>query len=343
MKTVDIESYGAEEKIVHLMSDEEQWAIEAAIAARRPLLVRGEPGTGKTQLAYAAASELNRPLITYTVDSNTEARDLLWHFDAVQRLAEAQVQSKIEDDVTKLRENLQVQNFVRPGPLWWGIDWDSAKMLHQKSTSTIPARMPAKNWKPKDGVVILIDEIDKAESDVPNGLLEVLGIREFTPLGFDDPIKHDEDNKPPLIIITTNEERVLPYAFVRRCLVTELEIPTVKNESEFVNFMKVRGNAHFPSAEEIMIPVDEGGGAGDAEATSKDQPKKVPLTEAAAIVLLADRTAAIEKQEFPRPGLAEYLDFIRAVVNLKSESRQPEEIFEQIRSFVFTKRSSSDA
>ena len=85
------------ERITHVLEDREHWAVKGAMAANRPLLVRGEPGIGKTQLAWAIATKMNRPLVSLTLDSNTEARDLLWTFDAVQRLAEAQVASATTD------------------------------------------------------------------------------------------------------------------------------------------------------------------------------------------------------------------------------------------------------
>jgi hypothetical protein len=104
-------------------------AVNAALAARRPLLVRGEPGTGKSQLARAVAEYLGRPLITHVVDSRTEARDLLWEFDAVARLAEAQLQGALGRpgpvDEKALRAELAPERFVRPGALWWALNWES--------------------------------------------------------------------------------------------------------------------------------------------------------------------------------------------------------------------------
>ena len=327
------------------MPEQDEWAIRAAIAARRPLLVRGEPGTGKTQLAWAAAAMLKRPLLTFTVDSNTESRDLLWEFDAVQRLAEAQVVAKTEKDPNKLRDEIEVKKFLRPGPLWWAFDWDGAQ--DQFPNEKPPAIMPVDgNWTAADGVVILIDEIDKAESNVPNGLLEALGMREFTPRGFSNAVRQNECNEPPLIVITTNEERALPFAFVRRCLVTELKVPETENAEGFIEFMAARGEAHFGEAAKIMIQTENDEQPADQDNVNSE-PIDVPLTRAAAKVLLGDRREAIRKQEFPRPGLAEYLDFVRAIVNFNvdrspDDHRSPQDVFEQIQSFVFNKASSLD-
>ena len=99
---------------VHLLEDKDEWAIKAA---NRPLLVRGEPGIGKTQLARAAAADLKRPLVSLTVDANTESRELMWSFDAVQRLAEAQVASATTTDEAELQDRIAVKTFVRPGPI----------------------------------------------------------------------------------------------------------------------------------------------------------------------------------------------------------------------------------
>src|SRR6185312_13719856 len=96
-------------------------AVNAALAAQRPLLVRGEPGVGKTQLAEAVAAELQRAFYSYTVDSRTESRDLLWRFDAVMRLAEAQLYGVLhpEPNENEVVRELAVKKFVHPGPLWW--------------------------------------------------------------------------------------------------------------------------------------------------------------------------------------------------------------------------------
>lgn len=323
------------ERISHILEDREQWAIKAALAANRPLLVRGEPGIGKTQLAWAAATLLNRPLVSLTLDSNTEARDLLWTFDAVQRLAEAQVASATTNNQDELRAQIAVRNFVRPGPVWWAFDWDSANARLQPGEQAPvlpPPNRKGETWTPADGVVMLIDEIDKAESDVPNGLLEALGYRQFTPLGWERPIKLTDDIQPPLIIITTNEERVLPDAFVRRCFVLSLALPDLKtSEAEFMDYLVRRGEAHFPTSAEIAVAVD-------AEAT-EDHHRQWPLPRAAAAMLLADRKLAMAKQQTPLPGQAEYLDFLRAIMQLAAKGEDPQEVFDEVKSFVFNKSS----
>jgi MoxR-like ATPase len=224
----------------HVFDRDSAQAIRAALASRRPLLVRGEPGVGKTQLAAAAARVLKRPLVTRVVDSRTESRDFLWTFDAVMRLADAQAASsflpamkKPEPDLgeasaesplfTKhdLRTALDVADYVRPGPLWWAFDWKSALEQAARSGTTPPAF--GGDDDPKNGRVVLIDEIDKADTDVPNGLLEALGAGHFSPQGRAEPVCIVEPF--PLVVVTTNEERVLPAPFVRRCFVLHLGLP----------------------------------------------------------------------------------------------------------------------
>lgn len=309
----------------HIFDQRSIDAVDAALAARRPLLVRGEPGTGKSQLARAAAEHLRRPLITKVIDARTEARDLLWEFDAVARLAEAQLLSALGRGAASAMDSQKAQNashaewvrteldprrFVRPGPLWWTLNWASAQ--GQLKDLRIPAQAPEAPaepvWTPGFGTVLLVDEIDKGESDVPNGLLEALGDGVFRPPGFDAAVEFD-GGAPPLVIITTNEERALPNAFLRRCFVLKLELPLLKLESgeyekqAFVQFLTARGKAHFSST---------AAGAGLSEDA---------LVEAGNL-LVKDRLFALQ-HELPPPGLAEYLDLLRAVgEQTKSEPEQ---------------------
>ena len=307
-------------EFAHILQENEEGAINAAMAANRPLLVRGEPGVGKTQLAKAAAIHLKRPLVSMTVDAHTEPREIMWTFDAVQRLAEAQVASAVEKDQTKLREMIDVRKFVRPGPIWWAYSWNTAK-AQLRENERLPSR--PKGWNSRKGVVILIDEIDKAESEVPNGLLEALGSRQFLPQGWNNPIVQDDKAASPLIIITTNEERSMPDAFVRRCFVLHLELPPISPresassddkvaDQTFVDFLYTRGKAHFPK-------VDDG------------------LLKDAASLLLTDRRYAIQNHLLPLPGQAEYLDFIRAVVTMLTNESNRDKLFEQVRSYTFRK------
>ena len=269
----------------HAFDKESIEAVNAALAAQRPLLVRGEPGIGKTQLAEAVATKLRRAFYPFTVDARTESRDLMWRFDAVMRLAHAQLCAVLYKDVQTIERELAVTNFVHPGPLWWAFDAESAQRA--SSDHTAPGSLHNKEWQ-KNGWVVLIDEIDKAESDVPNGLLEALGAGQFMPLGYNQPITIR--GVPPLIMLTTNEERVLPDAFLRRCLVLHLTLP--RDDKALIARLQERGRAHF-----------------------KSQTTDTVLHEAA-LQLVTDRRYAEQEQLSPLPGQAEYLDLVRAVIGL---------------------------
>ena len=211
-----------------------------------------------------------------------------------------------------LQERLSVRRFLRPGPLWWAFDWNSATEQARLSGSPVPT--VDLEASPKNGCVVLIDEIDKADTDVPNGLLEALGSGEFTPLGSSDPVK--VVGEPPLVIITTNEERVLPNAFLRRCLVLRLKLP--ERDDELIAFLKARAKLHFPRHARIK---------------SYDG-----LFEKAASLLVRDRTEGKVRSVEPLPGQAEYLDLIRAVLDLKPDSVEHHlAILDSVAEFAFRK------
>lgn len=273
---------------VHVFSKREIQAINTALAAGRPLLLRGEPGVGKSQLAHAAAKALGRAFVAKTVDASTEAHELLWHFDAVARLAQAQVQgaligSKRSDDIaSSIEDNLAISRFIYPQVLWWALNWTSAAKQANYANIEEPKQYAAHDAK--NGVVALVDEIDKGDTHVPNGLLEALGAGSFKPFGFPDRIVSDD--RSPLIIITTNEERRLPDAFVRRCFVLKMQLPAERDQ--LMAHLLERGRAHFPDAEEDLL-------------------------DKAAKMLVDDRDSAKKSGLFPLPGQAEYFDLLRAV------------------------------
>jgi MoxR-like ATPase len=291
---------------VHLFDEPSRWAVRAALAANRPLLVRGEPGVGKSQLAHAAAIALRRPFLSLVVNARTESQDLLYSFDAVRRLAQAQICSAIKD--ANPAELLAESKFLHPGKLWWAFDWDDAK--RQAEEVRDPTPVAPKEWKPGGGCVVLIDEIDKAESDVPNGLLEALGSHCFPVRGRLEPVA--VKGEPPLVVITTNEDRVLPNAFVRRCLVLHIELP---ENDELQRLLVERGTAHQPNVDEAVLEM-----AAEELVTARNQQRHLR----------------------PRPGQAEYLDLIRAVAELspanqKLDSQKSRELLERVKGFVLEK------
>lgn len=295
----------------HRFEARDLYAVEAALASGRPLLVRGEPGTGKSQLARAVASALKWEFRWRVVDAHTEIADLFFTFDAVERLARAQVAGALEVgrgivNEAALKDMLAVDKFVRPELLWWALDWKSAhaqqelcpqRCVGTRARKVAPVEAPA-------GCVVLIDEIDKADPSVPNGLLEALGQGTFlVPGGRSIALKH---SGATLIVITTNEERELPSAFVRRCMVLQIQLP----EKDLRTWLMARGRTHFGLPEKLL---------GDA-----------------ADLVIRDRAKARELGLVP-PGQAEYLDLLRAVSSARRSAKAREEMLAQIAEFALKK------
>ena len=292
----------------HAFDPEDIMAINAALATGRPLLLRGEPGVGKTQMAQAAAQVLQRPLLTLVVDSRTESRDLLWQLAAVERLAEAQILGHIEEDRDKARQALAMEHYIKPGPFWWALNWKDAKI---KNADRAPDGYHELSGSPAEGCIVLIDEIDKAESDVPNGLLEVLAEHRFAaPLGAGFQVKLS-GQAAPLVLITTNEERDLPAAFIRRCLVHHLKLP--KSENDLKAKLIERGRIHFADSLDTTV------------------------YQRAADLIYSEREHCRNKGLKPLPGQAEYLDLLTAAANLKSNDLDALTAIEQVAEYVIKK------
>lgn len=245
----------------HHWSGRELDALALAYAARRPLLVRGEPGSGKSQLARAAAVLMNAaaPRVQ-VIHPRFEPRDLLYRYDTIRRLADANTPGS----------NVEDKHYVQPGVLW--LAWADAAQSR-----------PA---------VVLVDEIDKGDADVPNSLLEVLGQRSFRVDEVPDIATPAlPPGAMPLVVITTNEERELPAAFVRRCVVLNLNPPT--DEIDLREWLQVRVEAHFAAMQPLAPDV-----------------VKLALTQ-----VLADRREAI-RLGYPKVGLAEALDLLTALAEI---------------------------
>ena len=125
--------YGSWPESVHQFDEDSINALKTALAAQRPLLLRGNPGTGKSQLARAAAIALERLFVYDVVNAHTESQDLLWRFDAVARLAEAQSLQGQECTQEERKEVLDSKRYISPGPLWWALSWQSANDVYIKS------------------------------------------------------------------------------------------------------------------------------------------------------------------------------------------------------------------
>ncbi len=208
---------------VYVFTDEARLSIRVALAAGRPLLVRGDPGSGKSSLAAAAARWLKWRYYESVITSRTQARDLQWNFDAVRRLGDA--------DAGALDKEAGLYPYIEPQVLWWAFRPGSALrrgLPADKEITFASAVDPGRRFGATGDApaVVLLDEIDKADPDVPNDLLVSLGSLSFAVREIDEIVNADPE-RPPLIIITTNEERDLPHAFLRRCVQVTLRQPTV--------------------------------------------------------------------------------------------------------------------
>ena len=300
---------------VHRFEPEHAAALRAAEAAGRPLLVRGLPGVGKSQLARAAAVAARRRFAWTVIDGRTEAQDLQWRFDAVQRLADAQ---------NKTGPQLPPANYVSPGPLWAAFNWQGATQWFEQhnGASSLPDWMDAEPWRDgpddaaaapsDDKVVLLLDEIDKADADLPNALLEALSGNGFTPTVPGVPAVTSTSAHRPLIIVTTNEERELPPAFLRRCFVIELILP--KDDKTLTQHLVALAVNH----QDYLVQCQQ---------RQPDQVCSPGVLEEAAQALLTARQDARDNQAY-LPATAEYLDLVRALATLfpGSEGAQRENL-----------------
>lgn len=302
----------------HRFDSESVWAIRTALALGRPLLLRGQPGMGKSQLARAAALVLEVPFLSHVVDERSERDDLFYTYDAVSRLAEAQVSALTSrENPTGWREALAARRFVQPGVLWWALDWADAATRSgefcREREPEAPRQVPP-GWTPDAkrlcGPVVLIDEIDKADPSVPNGLLECLGNEGFRNPQLGVAVRRPDGAPKPLIFITTNEERELPAAFLRRCLVLQMRLP--KADDEAIAFLLRR------------VRADEGlAGVSDA------------LCREAAADLLADRKGVPAGMAVPGPS--EFLDLIRTLSRVEGGEGAQREVYRQTKHFVLQK------
>lgn len=286
-------------------------ALRAAEACGRPLLIRGAPGVGKSQTARAAAVQGQRPFVSAVIDSRTQAADLMWRLDAVRRLGDAQVLGK--------GETLKPEaDYIEPQALWWAICWKTAtdQMKRYRAAaggSDSVERQVPEGWTPETGraPVFLLDEIDKADQDLPNALLEVLANGGFR-LPFAGADVTAPESRRPLVIITTNEERELPQAFLRRCLILKLELP--KTEPEFLTYMREMGerHQHFWSG-------------------------RCEVLDRAAQRLWSQREEARRRHEY-QPGTAEFLDLAGALANLwPNDADEQGRQFDHLEQFTFHK------
>lgn len=186
-----------------------QLAVNAAVTLQRPLLVKGEPGTGKTLLAEEVAAALGKRLIQWHIKSTTKAQQGLYEYDAVSRLRDSQLgDDRVQD----------IRHYIKKGKLWEAFTAD-------------------------EQVVLLIDEIDKADIEFPNDLLVELDRMEFFVYETGETIKATQR---PIVIITSNNEKELPDAFLRRCFFHFISFPDRETMTRIVN-------VHFPTIEHDLV------------------------------------------------------------------------------------------
>ncbi|KAA2238170.1 AAA family ATPase [Salinarimonas soli] len=193
----------------YVATDDLKVAVNAAIVLERPLLVKGEPGTGKTVLAEEIARALGAPLLTWHVKSTTKAQQGLYEYDAVSRLRDSQLGDPRVSDV---------RNYIRRGKLWEAFD--------------APQRP-----------VLLIDEIDKADIEFPNDLLQELDRMEFHVYETGETIRAE---RRPVVIITSNNEKELPDAFLRRCFFHYIRFPDPETMARIVE-------VHYPGIKQRLV------------------------------------------------------------------------------------------
>jgi MoxR-like ATPase len=278
----------------YLLEDDARLAIRMAWATSRPLLVVGEAGCGKTQLAQALANAWDVPLFSRGVHARTEAQDLFFHFDAVARLSDAQLRSALGKVVSSAApaigcDPLNPAHYLRPGPLWWAINSPSAWRLDDGRPPayrlSAPKGMPPK-W-PGGPSVVLIDEVDKGSDELAESLLEVLDTGRFhVPSTGQDIDRHPASQ--PFLLLTSNGARQLPAPFLRRCIVLAMQLPV----EGLVGWLMQRGRMHFTAT----------------------QVKDDALRRAAELVD-EDRRRDISVQRY-RPGVAEYIYLCDAVSRL---------------------------
>jgi MoxR-like ATPase len=273
-EAVDVALADRRDRSIYVYTPEIVLAVNVALATGRPLLVRGPSGCGKSTLARNVARTLGRRYYENVISSRTQARELLWQIDLLRRLQDAQAE-KLAPDFAP---------YVVPGVLWWAFDRGSA--LAQAARTRSEGHVPVEpgDYLDHPDAVVLLDEIDKADPDVPNNLLVPLGALIFFVEEVGEQVRAA---RAPLVFITTNDERDLPPAFMRRCVELRMSSPTRDQ------LVKV-GGAHFGGTADLLLEDLATMFAGMGEGESANP-----------------------------PSTAEYLDTVRACLTLEVRPGSP--------------------
>ena len=251
----------------YLASAELRDAVNVAIALEKPLLIKGEPGTGKTRLAEAIAEDLGMPLLIWNVKSTSKARDGLYVYDTVQRLNDARFGDR---DIRDIRQ------YIKLGPM-------------------------GQSFKAEQRQVLLIDEIDKADLEFPNDLLHELDRMSFH---IDETGENVSARERPVVVISSNNEKELPDAFLRRCVFHYIAFPTQEMMAEIVR-------VHHPNVEDELLRQ-----VLLAFYWLREQPevRKRPSTSE-----LIDWIAALRRAGMPTENLLEKLPFLGVLLKREQD------------------------
>lgn len=297
----------------YLFTEDIAIALDVAFATNRPLLVAGEPGSGKSRLAEAIAALKGWHFLSKTMTSRTRLEELTVEMDHLRRMHDAYA-GKNGD--ASMKEDWVYHN---PGIFWWAINHEGAKSRGQKSKTLVKKYDVAVEFpgcfrqqkNDKHHIVLLIDEIDKAEPDLPNDLLEPLDRKSF---GLPNGEKvwgkkvDGKDEQEILTIITTNGERGLPAAFLRRCVSLVLESPKEQKLIEIANH-------HYPNANAERV-------------------------KAVAAKIMKFREAA-ELQSWRAPSTSEFLDAVNACEDLDIDIDEQNSVWQQIEKTILVKNLTS--
>lgn len=276
----------------YLFTPEELTAVNVAIRARRPLLIRAEPGHPKREFALGVAQLLRHGFFEVDVDETESFNDLLWHVDDDMRRAEANLVSMLVTDEEALRERLDLRRFIRPGPIWWSFDPESA----QNYSLEMPP-LPPDCTHPQ--FVLFVGDIDYCDDRYLRRLGRLVRRGYFdAPAGV-----RVSRAAESLIILATNEDRVLPETFLRDCLILTID---------------------FPPLEGLM----------DWSASSFPQISR-EVSELAARMVLRDRQYSLSRAATP-PGVMEYLDMLRAVAEQSTNEDEQLKFLGSLDAFLST-------